>query len=146
MKQVKQQAKGQGLVEYALILVLVAVVVIAVLTLLGPQVGNVFSRIIDGLSVVDGSGGGGGGSVSPPASADVTGVSAFRGGPDVVVSISVSANTNVAVTDSQGGKTASTGCNLSCTVTLPAVGPDPGTVTVTADGGSSMSDSYPAQN
>jgi len=38
--------KGQGLVEYALILVLVAVVVIAVLTLLGPIIGNVFSSII----------------------------------------------------------------------------------------------------
>jgi pilus assembly protein Flp/PilA len=41
--------KGQGLVEYALILVLVAVVVIAVLTLLGPIVGNVFSKINSGL-------------------------------------------------------------------------------------------------
>ena len=41
--------KGQGLVEYALILVLVAVVVIAVLTLLGPIIGNVFSDIITGL-------------------------------------------------------------------------------------------------
>ena len=38
--------KGQGLVEYALILVLVAVVVIAVLTLLGPIIGNVFTEII----------------------------------------------------------------------------------------------------
>jgi pilus assembly protein Flp/PilA len=37
---------GQGLVEYALILVLVAVVVIAILTLLGPAVGNVFSQIV----------------------------------------------------------------------------------------------------
>jgi len=37
--------KGQGLVEYALILVLVAIVVIAVLTLLGPIIGNVFSRV-----------------------------------------------------------------------------------------------------
>jgi pilus assembly protein Flp/PilA len=37
--------KGQGLVEYALILVLVAVVVIAVLTLLGPIISNVFSTI-----------------------------------------------------------------------------------------------------
>jgi pilus assembly protein Flp/PilA len=42
--------KGQGLVEYALILVLVAVVVIAVLTLLGPIIGNVFSDIKDGLT------------------------------------------------------------------------------------------------
>ena len=38
--------EGQGLVEYALILVLVAVVVIAILTLLGPAIGNVFSNII----------------------------------------------------------------------------------------------------
>jgi len=37
--------KGQGLVEYALILVLVAIVVIAVLMLLGPIIGNVFSKI-----------------------------------------------------------------------------------------------------
>ncbi|MCP5100919.1 MAG: Flp family type IVb pilin [Chloroflexi bacterium] len=42
--------KGQGLVEYALVLVLVAVVVIAILTLLGPQIGNVFSRILCGLN------------------------------------------------------------------------------------------------
>jgi pilus assembly protein Flp/PilA len=41
--------KGQGLVEYALILVLVAVVVIAVLTLLGPIIGNVFSSIINAM-------------------------------------------------------------------------------------------------
>jgi pilus assembly protein Flp/PilA len=38
--------KGQGLVEYALILVLVAVVVIAVLVFLGPAIGNVFSTIM----------------------------------------------------------------------------------------------------
>jgi len=42
--------KGQGLVEYALILVLVAIVVIAALMILGPLVGNVFSRINSSLS------------------------------------------------------------------------------------------------
>jgi pilus assembly protein Flp/PilA len=41
--------KGQGLVEYALILVLVAIVVIAILLLLGPVVGNVFSNIVSNL-------------------------------------------------------------------------------------------------
>jgi pilus assembly protein Flp/PilA len=41
--------EGQGLVEYALILVLVALVVIAILTLLGPQIANVFSRITNEL-------------------------------------------------------------------------------------------------
>jgi pilus assembly protein Flp/PilA len=42
--------EGQGLVEYALILVLVAIVVIAILTLLGPTIGNVFSRIVTGVT------------------------------------------------------------------------------------------------
>lgn len=41
--------KGQGLVEYALILVLIAIVVIAVLTLLGTQVSTVFSQIASAL-------------------------------------------------------------------------------------------------
>lgn len=39
------QEKGQGLVEYAIILALVAIVVIAVMRLLGPKVGNTFSVI-----------------------------------------------------------------------------------------------------
>ncbi len=38
--------KGQGLVEYALILVLVSIVVIVILALLGPAIGNVFSQIM----------------------------------------------------------------------------------------------------
>lgn len=41
--------EGQGLVEYALILVLVAIVVIAILLLLGPVVCNVFSNIVSNL-------------------------------------------------------------------------------------------------
>lgn len=40
---------GQGLVEYALILVLVAVVVILILALLGPAIGNVFSNIVSAI-------------------------------------------------------------------------------------------------
>lgn len=44
--------KGQGLVEYALILVLVAIVVIAALMILGPVIGNVFSKINSSLSNV----------------------------------------------------------------------------------------------
>ena len=42
--------KGQGLVEYALILVLVAVVVIVALSLLGPLIGEIFSNIADALA------------------------------------------------------------------------------------------------
>jgi len=39
------QEKGQGLVEYAIILAFVAIVVIAVMRILGPKIGNVFSTI-----------------------------------------------------------------------------------------------------
>ncbi len=44
--------KGQGLVEYALILGLVAIVVIAALMILGPIIGNVFSKINSSLNTV----------------------------------------------------------------------------------------------
>ncbi len=44
--------KGQGLVEYALILVLVAIVVIAALMILGPLIGNTFSTINSSLNSV----------------------------------------------------------------------------------------------
>lgn len=44
--------EGQGLVEYALILVLIAVVVIGVLSLLGTEVQTVFQRILDGMNQV----------------------------------------------------------------------------------------------
>ena len=37
---------GQGLVEYALIMVMVALIVIVILAVIGPAVGNVFSQVI----------------------------------------------------------------------------------------------------
>jgi pilus assembly protein Flp/PilA len=37
---------GQGLVEYALIMIMVAIVVIVALAVLGPAIGNIFSNII----------------------------------------------------------------------------------------------------
>jgi pilus assembly protein Flp/PilA len=42
--------EGQGLVEYALILVLIALVVIAMLKGVGQQVNSVYSRINSGLA------------------------------------------------------------------------------------------------
>ncbi len=44
-----QRQEGQGMVEYALILVLVSIVVILILTLLGGTIQNVFSDIVAGL-------------------------------------------------------------------------------------------------
>src|SRR5258708_38714159 len=43
------RAKGQGLVEYALIIALVAIVVIATLILLGPQIRSIFQNISNNL-------------------------------------------------------------------------------------------------
>jgi pilus assembly protein Flp/PilA len=42
--------EGQGLVEYALILVLIAIVVLVILGILGDQVSTIFSQITSGLS------------------------------------------------------------------------------------------------
>ncbi len=78
----RKQEKGQGLVEYALILVLVAIVVIAALMILGPIIGGVFSDINSSLSGV--SGGGGGSSVivaPPPAGCESVHADGYATGP-----------------------------------------------------------------
>lgn len=43
--------KGQGLVEYAIILALIAIVVIAVMSILGKKVQNTFNSISNSLTV-----------------------------------------------------------------------------------------------
>jgi pilus assembly protein Flp/PilA len=40
-----KKEKGQGLVEYALILVLVSIVVIVIMGLMGEQIGVIFSEV-----------------------------------------------------------------------------------------------------
>lgn len=50
LKSFFAKEEGQGLVEYALILVLIAIVVIGILGLLGGRVSTVFSQINSGLS------------------------------------------------------------------------------------------------
>ncbi|MCJ7696545.1 MAG: Flp family type IVb pilin [Anaerolineaceae bacterium] len=45
LDSIKSQEKGQGLIEYALIILLVSIVVILVLTLLGDQIQAVFTSI-----------------------------------------------------------------------------------------------------
>ncbi len=46
VKLEKKVNKGQGFVEYALIMLLVALAVIIILSLLGPAIGNVYSNFI----------------------------------------------------------------------------------------------------
>ncbi len=57
-----KQIQGQGLVEYAIIIALVAIVVIAVVIQMGPKIGNTYSTINNSL----GGDGGGGTSVPNP--------------------------------------------------------------------------------
>jgi pilus assembly protein Flp/PilA len=109
-----RKKKGQGLVEYALILVLVAIVVITILALLGPAVGNVFSNIV----------------VAIQGSGVITGASAGEFLNIVTIQVSVSQPTNITISgDVSGGGP----CSGSCTFNLP--GPTHGTATITADAG-----------
>ena len=43
------QQDGQGLIEYALILVLVSLTVLLILAVLGPHVGNMYSQVTSAL-------------------------------------------------------------------------------------------------
>jgi len=56
--KIRKREEGQGLVEYALVLVLVAVIIIAILTVLGSAVVGVYARVLAGLNgqVLTGSG------------------------------------------------------------------------------------------
>ena len=47
-----EHEQGQGLVEYALILALVSILVIAILVLLGPVVGNLFSNVTTAMPTI----------------------------------------------------------------------------------------------
>lgn len=47
--RVVDREAGQGMVEYALILVLIAVVVIVIVRVVGQKVNNVFSNVSNGL-------------------------------------------------------------------------------------------------
>lgn len=47
-----KREEGQGLVEYALIIFLIAILLIVALQFLGPQIGSVFSSIGNTLSGV----------------------------------------------------------------------------------------------
>lgn len=127
--------RGQGLVEYALILVLVAIVVIAVLLVLGPTISEVYCQVANTLQ--------------PGSCGAITSVNAARTGGghgnDVVVTITVSKNASVTVTDSQNADPVTTNCAGSCTVTLSGVGDAAGTATARDNIGGIMSAPYSAK-
>jgi pilus assembly protein Flp/PilA len=49
LKKPKEILIGQGLVEYALIIVFVALIVIVTLALIGPEIGNIFSNVVENI-------------------------------------------------------------------------------------------------
>jgi pilus assembly protein Flp/PilA len=44
-----QEEDGQGLVEYALIIIIVSLTVLILVSMLGPDIGNIFSNIVSHL-------------------------------------------------------------------------------------------------
>ena len=50
--------EGQGMVEYGLIIALIAIVVIAALVLLGPKIKQIFDKTNDALGEAEPAGGG----------------------------------------------------------------------------------------
>jgi pilus assembly protein Flp/PilA len=131
MKKFFTCEKGQGLVEYALILVLVAIVVIAVLLILGPQIGSIFSRVNTVL--------GGGTLISASTERHGGGH-----GNDVDITVTVIRATTVTVTDSQSGQTTDLSCSSTCSHTFTSID-DAGEITVTTLEGDSITVSYPAK-
>jgi len=132
MKHLSRE-KGQGLVEYALILVLVAIVVIAILLLLGPVIGNVFSNITAELLNPSGGAGGGG------STRAISSVSASQSFGRLIITVTVSTNTRVSLS---GGVTHSgKECVGSCQFEFSSY-PSSGTVTASASDGSSGSASW----
>lgn len=114
-----RREKGQGLVEYALIIVLVAIVVIVALQLMGPVVGNVFSDISQKLQ----------------GPGPIGGVVATPGGGSVIVEISVSETAYLYISGDVSGEGS---CSPpSCTFNLS--GPSTGSATITAEGGGAYS-------
>jgi pilus assembly protein Flp/PilA len=124
---------GQGLVEYALILVLVAIVVIAILLQLGPAVGNVFSDVVAALTETDS---GVISSVGPPQ-VEEQGLGKYK----LTVSVQVSQPTDVTL--SAFGRSRTRSCSLTCPPLFVTNVPGSGTFTVTAAAGGRVSGSYP---
>jgi len=128
MKKLIRSEKGQGLVEYALILVLVAIVVLGVLLILGPTVGNTFSNIVANLQRFSGGGAG-----------VIQNVSASNALGNLTVTIQVASSTTVAISGDVSHP--SNPCSGSCSFTIGSA-PAHGSLTVTAAAGGSVSTSW----
>ena len=131
IRKAHRDRRGQGLTEYALILTLVAVVIVTILALLGPQIGNVYAQVNYPL-----------GYRPPSPLVAMTAVRFGMEGNDVEAILEVSVDLNVTFTDSQSGQSQSLSCSGTCQVIFLAVGHSEGTVTATS-AEHSLSAGYP---
>ena len=128
-----RETRGQGLVEYALILVLVVVVVIGSLLVLGPVVGNVFSQVVTAL--------GSGTTEDAVADVELADVQAWRHGHDegVCVEFGVSSDTTVTLLY-PGGEEWTVTCSAGsvCKKHNVYVGTEAGVIRIIGEDGSTL--------
>jgi pilus assembly protein Flp/PilA len=164
-----KEPRGQALVEYALILTMVALVVILVLTAFGPAIGNVFRGVTNnmayqapgaGSTTVPGSTAAPGNTAVPQTAVPkatptsiaggIVKVSAERtgdsNGNSVKVIVVVSAKTILSFVDSQGAKSVTdVACSETCEVVIPSVGKDAGYIAVVSADKGVATVPYPAK-
>lgn len=123
--RIPKREAGQGMVEYALILVFIAIVVIAILMQVGPQLNRAFGRVIAVLQS-------GGVVISSGAITDVTTSykTKFGGGGTLTVKVTVSQKTDLTVTGDGIASKSKPNCSGTCIITIPNA-PGTGFVTVT---------------
>lgn len=126
---------GQGLIEYVLVLALIALVGVAVLTVFGHQLSLFTDKVLMLVGVMGGS------SVSSVRAERSDGGS----GDDVIVKVATLQEITITIADSQSGQSVSLSCNSSCQSTLAGVGANAGTITVTDEDGRAISVTYLAQ-
>lgn len=132
-KYLGKREEGQGLVEYALILVLVAIVVIAILLQLGPQISYVFCEVNAVLSGETCATGG-------ITNIEVTSVQPVPGGANLSVTVTTSETLDVTVSTDLGSD-GPKNCSTSCSFTVKGPYPN-GVVNAQASGGFAATTNY----
>ena len=126
---------GQGLVEYVALLLFVALVSVAILSVYGAQLAGLIDKVTLAMAMV----------TEPGHLLTLESQRTGKAGNDVISQIAVSGLTEVTVTDSQSGKVMTTICRYGCEVIIEAVGFEAGTITAIA-GDIVLTSDYPSKN
>jgi hypothetical protein len=126
-----QRSKGQGLLEFAIILSLVAVVIVAVLAIFGAQVGAVYCQVVKGFG---------------PAACTMGGgvVVSGDGNGNMLISCGGSYTLNIDAINPGGGSSSmgSLSCSRGSAITYPISGHHGWTFTVTDAATGNMMGAY----